>query len=158
MGAREAVDPLGRGGEQDPVPGLAGADRDAGGQVGLASAGRAEEDDVVLGGDEVQSAQVGDALAFKAAGVVEVLQGLAGGKPGGADATFAAVGLAVGDLALQARSQELFVGPGRLTGALGPARDLLAQRGGFQGAGQERQLRADLSGGALGAGIGSLAR
>jgi hypothetical protein len=75
---------------------------------------------------------VGDALAFKAAGVVEVLQGLAGGRPGGADAAFAAVGLAGGDLALQARSQELFVGPGRLTGALGPARDLLAQRGAFR--------------------------
>jgi len=32
----EPVDPFGGGGELDPVPGLASADRDAGGQVGLA--------------------------------------------------------------------------------------------------------------------------
>ena len=103
------------------MPGLAGADRDAGGQVGLAGAGRAEEDDVLLGGDEVQGAQVGDQVAFEAAGVVEVelLQGLAGREPGGADAAFAAVGLAGGDLALQARGQELLVGPGLGPGPFG---------------------------------------
>ena len=56
----------------DPVPGLAGADRQPDGQVGLAGAGRAEEHHVVLGGDEVQGAQVRDDLAFEAAGVVEV--------------------------------------------------------------------------------------
>ena len=79
VGAGEAVDPLGGGREQDPVPGLAGADRDAGGEVGLAGAGRSEEDDVVLGGDEVEGAQVRDQVASQAAGVVEVelLEGLA---------------------------------------------------------------------------------
>ena len=48
VGVGEPVDPFGRGGELDPVPGLAGADREAGGEVGLAGAGRAEEDDVLL--------------------------------------------------------------------------------------------------------------
>jgi hypothetical protein len=69
VGAGEPVDPLACGGEQDPVPGLAGADREPGGQVGLAGAGRAEEDDVVPGGDEVQGAQVRDRLAYEAAGI-----------------------------------------------------------------------------------------
>ena len=35
VGVGEPVDPLGGGGEQDPVPGLAGADRQAGREVGL---------------------------------------------------------------------------------------------------------------------------
>jgi hypothetical protein len=39
------------------VPGLAGADGQPGRQVGLAGAGRAEEDHVVAGGDEVQGAR-----------------------------------------------------------------------------------------------------
>jgi hypothetical protein len=105
VGLGEPVDPWGGGGELDPVAGLAGADREPGGQIGLLGAGRAEEHDVLLGGDEVHGAQVSDGLPFQAAGVVvvEVLQGLAGREPGGADPTFAAVGLPGGDLASQAR-------------------------------------------------------
>ena len=82
VGVGEPVDPLGGGGEQDPVPGLAGADRDAGGQVGLPGSGRAEEDHVLFGGDEVQPAEVGDQVAFQAAGMVEVevLEGLRAGN------------------------------------------------------------------------------
>ena len=53
VGLGEPGDPLGCGGEVDAVAGLAGADRDPGGQVGLAGPGWAEEDDVLLGGDEV---------------------------------------------------------------------------------------------------------
>ena len=131
------------GGEQDPVPGLAGADRDADRQVGLAGAGRAEEHHVVLGGDEVQRAEVGDDVAFEAAGVVEVelLQRLAGREPGGADAALAAVGFAGGDLALQAGGEELLMGPGLGPGPFGEPGDRLTQRGGFQRPGEERQLR-----------------
>ena len=72
-------------------------------------AGGAEEHHVVLGDHEVQGPQVGDGLAFEAAGVVvvEVLQGLAGREPGGADAAFPAVGFPGGDLALQGGDQEL---------------------------------------------------
>ena len=142
VGVGEPVDPFGGGGEQHPVPGLAGADREAGGQVGLAGAGRAEEDHVLLGGDEVQGAQVGDQVAFQAAGVVEVelLQGLAGREPGGADPALAAVGLAGGDLALQAGGQELLVGPGLGPGPFGQPGDRLAQRRRLQRPGQERQL------------------
>jgi hypothetical protein len=105
------------------VAGLAGADGQSDGQVGLTGAGRAEEDDVVAGGGEVQGAQVRDDLAFEAAGVVEVelFQRLAGREPGSADAAFSAVGLAGGDLALQAGGQELLMTPGFGTGPLGEA-------------------------------------
>ena len=65
MGCDEPGDPLGRSGERDPVPGLAGPDTQADGQHRLARAGRAEEDRVLLGGDEVQRAQVGNGVAFE---------------------------------------------------------------------------------------------
>jgi hypothetical protein len=44
VGFGESGHPLAGDGELDPVPGLAGADRDPGGQVGLAGSGWAEED------------------------------------------------------------------------------------------------------------------
>jgi len=56
VGGGEPVDPLRRGGEHDAVPGLAGPDRQPDREVGLAGAGRAEEDDVVLRGDKVERA------------------------------------------------------------------------------------------------------
>ena len=65
-------DPLGGGREQDTMAGLAGPDRDAYGQMSLASARRAQEDNVVLGGHEVQRPEVGNGVAFEAAGMVEV--------------------------------------------------------------------------------------
>ena len=123
VGVGEAGDPLGGGGERDAVAGLAGPDAQPGGQVGLAGAGRPEEHDVVFGGDEVQGAQVGDDLAFEGPLVVEVevLQGLAGGEPGRADAALAAVGLAGGDLALQAGGQELLMASRTRPGPARPA-------------------------------------
>jgi hypothetical protein len=140
-------DPLGGGGERHPVAGLAGADAQADGQVGLAGAGGAEEDHVVAGGDEVQGAQVRDRVAFEAAGVVEVelFQALAGREAGGADAALAAVGLAGGDLALQAGGQELLVRPVLGAGALGQPGDRVSQGWGFEGAGQECQLPGQIS-------------
>ena len=94
---------------------------------------------------------MGDGLAFQAAGVVEVevLQRLAGREPGGPDAALAAVGLAGGDLALQAGGQELLMGPGLVAGPLGQPVDRLAQRGRLQRAGQVRQLGADVRPGAV---------
>jgi hypothetical protein len=133
---------MGGGGEQHPVAGLAGPDPKADRQMGFAGAGWAEEHHVVAGGDEVQGAQVRDLLALEPAGVVvvELLQALAGGEPGGADAALAAVGLAGGDLALQAGGQELLMRPVLRAGALGQPEDRVSQGRGFEGAGQERQL------------------
>jgi hypothetical protein len=145
---------LGGGGEQHPVPGLAGPDRQPGRQVGLAGAWWAEEHDVVAGGDEVQGSQVGEGVAFEPAGVVEVelLEALAGGKAGGADASFAAVGLPGGDLALQTRHQELLVAPRLGAGPSGQARHRFAQRGGFERPGQKRHLAGQVPSGGLGRG------
>jgi hypothetical protein len=147
VGVGEPGDPVGGGGEGNPVPGLAGADRNADREVGLAGAGRSEEDHVVLGGDEIQRAQVGDQVTLQSAGVVEVelLQALARGEAGSADAALPAVRLAGGDLALQAGGQELLVGPRLGAGPLGEPGHRLPQCGCLQRAGQERNLGCDVS-------------
>lgn len=142
MGSFEPVDPLGSGGEQDPVAAVAGADRDPGGQMGLARARRAQENHVLLGRDEVQGAQVSDLLPLQPSGVVEVelLQALAGWELRRADAAFAAVGFSGGDLALQTGQQELLEAPGFGAGPFGQAGRRLAQRGCFQRPGGVGQL------------------
>ena len=147
VGFGESGDPLGGGGELDAVAGLAGADRDAGGEVGLAGAGWAEEDHVLACEDEVQGAEVCDQVAFESAGVVEVelLEALAGREPGGADAALTAVGLPGGDLALQAGDQELLMGPGLRPGPFCQPWDGLAQGGRLQRPGQERDLTDEIS-------------
>jgi hypothetical protein len=48
VGVGEAGDPLGCGGERDPVPGLAGPDPEPDRQMRFPGAGRSEEHDVVL--------------------------------------------------------------------------------------------------------------
>jgi hypothetical protein len=75
----------------------------------LGTTGWAEEHHVLLRRHEVERAQMHDRVAFEGAGVVEVelLQALAGREAGGADAAFAAVALAGGDLALQAGDEEV---------------------------------------------------
>jgi hypothetical protein len=125
------------------VAGLAGPDRQADGEMGLAGAGRAEEDHVLPAGDEVQRAQVGDQVAFEGAGVVEVelLQALAGREAGGADAALAAVGLPRGRFALQAGDEELLMRPGLGPRAIGEPSHALAQGRRLERAGQERHLR-----------------
>ena len=54
---------------RDPVPGVAGADGQGRGQMGLAGAGRAEQDHVGLGGDEVGHPEVDDQCAVQVRGV-----------------------------------------------------------------------------------------
>ena len=50
---------------------------------------------------------------------VELVEALAGGEAGGADAQFAAVGGAGGDFAFQAGGEELFMGPAVGPGSFG---------------------------------------
>ncbi len=65
--------------------------------------------------------------------MVEVeLQGLAGREPGGRDPALAAVRVAGGDLALQARDQEFLMGPGLGAGPLGEPVHRLAQCRGLE--------------------------
>ena len=73
---------------------------------------------------------MGNDVAFEAALVVEVevLEGLAGREPGGPDAQLTAVGLAGGDLTLEAGGEELLVGPALGPGPLGEPVDGLGER------------------------------
>ena len=80
---------------------------------------------------------------------VELLQGLARGEAGGADAALAAMALAGGDLALQAGDEEL-LRPRLRPGAFGQPGDRLAQRGRLLHPGQERDLGANITGSGLG--------
>jgi hypothetical protein len=70
----------------------------------FAGAGWAEEDHVLFASDEVQRGEVGDQIPFQAAGMikVELLDAFAGRESGSPDPAFSAVGVAGGDLALQA--------------------------------------------------------
>jgi hypothetical protein len=93
-------------GEGPARPGCPGRSPD-----GFAGAGWSEEHHVLLRGDEIQGAKVGDGLALEGPLMVEVelLQALAGWEPGGADAALAAVGFPGGDLTLQTGGQELLM-------------------------------------------------
>ena len=61
LGVGEQRDPFGRGAERDALAGEAGADPERDREVGLAGAGRAEQDDVLVAGEEVELAEVQDA-------------------------------------------------------------------------------------------------
>jgi hypothetical protein len=84
--------------------------------------------------------------------VVEVLEGLAGREPGGADAALAAVVLAGGDLAFEAGSEELLMGPALVPGLGREPVDRRRQRRGLECPAQERQVRRGLAGGAAAGG------
>ena len=62
------------------MPGQAGADADGDREVGLAGAGRAEQDDVLFAGEEVELAEVQDGGARDRCleGEVELLERLSG--------------------------------------------------------------------------------
>jgi hypothetical protein len=110
--------------------------------VGLAGAGWAEEDHVLLGGDEVEGAQVCDQVAGQTAGVVEVelFQALAGRESRRSDPALAAVGVAGGDFALQAGNQVLLVRPRLRAGSFGQTVHRVAQGGCFQRPGEVGDL------------------
>jgi hypothetical protein len=82
VGVGQAGDPVGGGGEQDSVAVVGGGDAKAGGQVGLAGAGRPEERDVAGLGEEPAGGQRGDLLAYRGLGVpVELPEGFPCGEP-----------------------------------------------------------------------------
>ncbi len=101
-------------------PGWAALMPRAGGEVGLAGAGRAEQHDVAGFGEERAGGQVRDCVAEGGLGVpVEVLEGLAGREPGGADPQLGAGGVAGGDFAFEDRGEVVLVGPAGVAGLVG---------------------------------------
>jgi len=124
------------------MAGEAGADPQRDREVRLAGPGRAEQHDVFLAGEEVQLAEVQDAVATHRClkGEVELLQCLARGKPRGIDAGLAAVAVAAVGLGLQQHRGELLVGPFLLAGAVGELRERAGGGGRLELAKQVRQL------------------
>src|SRR5204863_587111 len=100
LGVAEAGDPFGRGGEGDALTGEAGTDPERDREVCLAGAGRAEQDDVVLGGEEVELAEMEDERLLDGAleAEVELLERFAGGEAGLLDPRLATVRVARCDL------------------------------------------------------------
>jgi len=94
------------------VSGQAGADAERDREVGLAGAGRAEQDDVLLAVQEVELAEMQDRLAPQAGleGEVEFFERLAGGEPRGLDPGLAAVAVAAVGLGLEQRRSEALIG------------------------------------------------
>ena len=121
LGVGEQRDPFGGGAERDAVAGQAGADAERDREVRLAGAGRAEQDDVLFAGEEVELAEVQDRGLLDRAleAEVELLQRLSGWEAGGLDPALAAVAVAAVGLGLQQRGGELLVAPFLAAGAVG---------------------------------------
>jgi hypothetical protein len=100
----------------------------------FAGAGRAEQHDVLLAGEEVELAEVQDVGLLDRAleGEVELLQRLARREAGGLDAGLAAVAVAAVDLGLQNGGDELLIAPLLAAGALGELGWARAAAGAFR--------------------------
>ena len=76
---------------------------------------------------------------------VELLERLAGGEPGGADAALAAVAVAGGDLGLRAAPGELLVRPLLGAGPFGELRQRACGGGRLERAAEKRELGGELA-------------
>ena len=135
-------DPFGRGAKENAVAGQAGADAERDGEVGLAGAGRAEQDDVLAAGEEVQLGEVQDGVAAQRGlkGEVEFLDRLAGREAGGLDAGLAAVAVAAVDLGLEQGGGELLIAPLFVAGAVGELGQRPGRRRGLERPEEVREL------------------
>jgi hypothetical protein len=108
----------------------------------LPVAGRAEQDDVVLGGQEVELAEVEhERLLHRALEAeVELLERLPRGEAGLLDPALATVRVSRGDLGLKQRLREALVAPFLRPGPLGQLRQRQRRRRRLQRPKQEREL------------------
>ena len=129
----EPCDPFGGGRERDALAGQAGPDAERDRQVGLAGAGRAEQDDVLPAVQEVELAEVLDHLLLDRAleGEVELLERLSGREAGGLDACSRRRGCRARRPRRRARLEEALIAPGLLAGALGELGSARAAAGAF---------------------------
>src|SRR5665811_1326717 len=116
--------PFAGGAKQDALAGEARTDPQGDAEMCLAGPGRAQQDHVHFGVQEVELAEVFDHLLLDAAleGEVELLEGLVRGEPGGPNPQSAAGGLARGDLGREQRLGEPLIAPFLLPGALDEVR------------------------------------
>src|SRR5215207_1260020 len=138
----EHGDPFGGGAERDAVSGEAGADADRDRQMTFPGPRRAEQDEILAAGEEVELAEMQDLVAADRGleGEVELLERLAGGEARGLDAALAAVAVAAVDLGLEQRRGELLKAPLVGAGALGELRQRPRGRRRLHRAEQVRQL------------------
>jgi len=97
--------------EAHRVPGLDGLDAEGDGEVGLADAGRAEQDDVLGALDEAQAGELPDLLAVDRGLEVEVelIEALDPGQPGQLEAALDAALMPPPPLGLQGLGEEALV-------------------------------------------------
>ena len=112
MGFDELVDQAGGGSEADPIPLAAGGQAQGDRQMGLASAGGAQKDYVLLGLDVIALSQLQDRLAVQGRDVckLKLIEGLENGEACLEDALPFRVGLLMVDFSLQQRQEIAFVG------------------------------------------------
>ena len=145
LGGRQIVDDTDGVGEEDGVSLLAGGVAKGGGEVGLADADRAEEDDVGLLGDEAETEEVLNLEAVDLPGPVplELLQGLEDGEAGRLDAAFDDALAALGVLALDQAAEVLDMIPvagGGFAGEIGVVTEEIGQLEFVKMLGEERWL------------------
>lgn len=137
----EAGDPFRRGREQHPVPVAGGDDPERGRHVCFPRAGRAEQDDVAGLGEEPSRCQGCDLLTDRGLRVpVEVLDGLAPGEPGGADAQFRAGCVAGAHFAFEDGGEVVLERPARIPGLVREAGGGFGDPRCFQGASEVGDL------------------
>ena len=142
MGVLEAGDPVGGGGEQDPLSGMAGGDAEGDRSVSFPGAWWAKEDHVAGFGEVVACGQRGDVVAADSGLVVEVelLEGFAGGEAGSADPQLCTGGVAGGDFSVEDGDQVVLVGPAGVSGLAGEADGGLTDPGRLQRSGKVADL------------------
>jgi hypothetical protein len=142
LGVGEQRDPFGRGLEDHPLSGEAGADPERDREVRFAGAWWSEHDHVLFGVEEVELAKVLDHRLLDRAleGEVELLECLSCGEAGGADPALAAVRLPRRDLSGEERLGELLIAPLLRAGAVGELRKRPGCGGGFELAEQVGEL------------------
>ena len=144
-GVLETGDPVGGGGEQDPLPNVAGGDAEGDRHVGFPGAGRSEKDHVAGLGEVVAGGEGRDVVAADSWLVVEVelVEGFVGGEAGGADAQLRPGGVAGGDFSVEDGDEVVLMGPAGVSGLSRQPGRGIADPGGLQGGGEV----ADLLGG-----------
>ena len=136
-------DPFGGGAEGNAVAGQAGADPDRDREMTFPGPRRAEQDEILAAGEEVELAQVQHRVAADRAlkAEVELLERFSRGEAGGLDPALAAVAVAAVDLGFEQRGGELLKAPVLAAGAVGELGQRPGGRRRLQGAEQVRELR-----------------
>jgi hypothetical protein len=129
VGGGEVLDQVVEGGEVDGEAALAGLDAEGDREVGLADAGRSEQQDVLLLLEETERSELGDArpVERRLKGEVEAVERAQSRKARELERIADAAALASGELFLEEPVEQVRVGPGLLLGLVEHAVELLLE-------------------------------